>query len=161
MLYTTLTNLVLLTPLLTSTAYLQCARDETFFFTLFLHPSHLSRSSAILPSYLAQFSRPGMIIIATIFGIQLLAALWAISLSEETMWYWAGLVLTIGHFPFAPWAAPHLSKIGAMGREGKVDDKKVWEEMEGFLRAHRWRTWTMNLGAWMCFLVAVVKCMGS
>ena len=151
-----ITNLIPLLPLLTSTAYLQFAIDETFFFSLFLRPSHSAQSATLLPSYLSAFSRPGILIIASILGTQLLASLAAIALSEQTFWYWVGFALTLAHFPFAPFAAPLLVDIAKMER-GKEKEEEVREKMERFLRVHAVRTWMVNLGAWVCFGIAVVQ----
>jgi hypothetical protein len=150
-----ITNLISLLPLLTSTAFLQFATGETFFFSLFLRPSHSAQSATLLPSYLSAFSRPAILIIASILGTQLLASLVTIALSEQTFWYWAGFALTLGHFPFAPFAAPLLADIAKMER-GK-EKEEVREKMERFLRVHAVRTWTVNLGAWVCFGIAVVQ----
>ena len=151
-----ITNLIPLLPLLTSTAVLQFATDETFFFSLFLRPSHSAQSATLLPSYLSAFSRPAILIIASILGTQLLASLAAIALSEQTFWYWVGFALTLAHFPFAPFAAPLLVDIAKMER-GKEKEEEVREKMERFLRVHAVRTWTVNLGAWVCFGIAVVQ----
>ena len=151
-----ITNLVPLLPLLTSTAYLQFAIDETFFFSLFLRPSHSAQSATLLPSYLSAFSRPALLIIASILGTQLLTSLAAIALSEQTFWYWAGFALTLAHFPFAPLAAPLLVDIAKMER-GKEKEEEVRGKMERFLRVHAMRSWTVNLGAWVCFGVAAVQ----
>jgi hypothetical protein len=128
-----ITNPIPLLPLLTSTAFLQFATGETFFFSLFLRPSHSAQSATLLPSYLSAFSRPAILIIASILGIQLLASLAAIALSEQTFWYWAGFALTLAHFPFAPFAAPAAGghrqdgKGEGEGRRGEGEDGAVFE----------------------------------
>ena len=153
-----ITNLIPLLPLLTSTAYLQFAIDETFFFSLFLRPSHSAQSATLLPSYLSAFSRPAILIIASILGTQLLASLAAIAFSEQTFWYWAGFALTLAHFSFVPLAAPLLVDIAKMERgKEKEKEEEVREKMERFLRVHAVRTWMVNLGAWVCFGIAVVQ----
>jgi len=151
-----ITNLIPLLPLLTSTAFLQFVTDQTFFFSLFLQPSHSAQSASLLPSYLSAFSRPAILIIASILGTQLLASLAAIALSEQTFWYRAGFALTLAHFPFAPLAAPLLVDIAKM-EKGKEKEEEVREKMVRFLRVHAVRTWTVNLGAWVCFGIAVVQ----
>jgi hypothetical protein len=77
-------------------------------------------------------------------------------LSEQTFWYGAGFALTLAHFPFAPFAAPLLADIAKMER-GKEKEDEVREKMEQFLRVHAVRTRTVNLGAWVCFGIAVVQ----
>jgi hypothetical protein len=149
-------HLILLLPLLTSTAFLEFAIDETFFFSLFLRPSHSAQSANLLPGYLLAFSRPAILIIASILGTQLLTSLAAIALSDQTFWYWTGFALTLAHFPFAPFAAPLLTDIAKM-EKGKGKEEEVKRKMERFLRVHLVRTWTVNLGAWVCFAIAVVR----
>lgn len=70
-----LPQLILLAPLLTSTAYLQFATAETFFFSLFFRPSHSAKSAALLPSYLSHFSRPAVLIISAALGLQLVTSI--------------------------------------------------------------------------------------
>jgi hypothetical protein len=155
------THIIHLAPLVTSTAYLQFAFDETFFFSLFLRPAHSAQSANLLPGYLLSFSRPAILIISTIFGVQLLASLAAVAVSESGSagWFWAGFVLTLAHFPFAPWAAPRIVEITKMERE-KVREEEVRGKIEAFLRVHWVRSLTVNLGAWLCFGIAVVQRMG-
>src|SRR5256885_1095870 len=137
-------KLIQLAPLLTSTAYLQFAQDETFFFTLFLQPVHFAKSAGLLPSYLAHFSRPAIRIISVTLGIQLLASLAAATGAtttttappEGSFWYWAGFALTVAHFPFAPFAAPLLVAVAKMDKvEGtQRREEEVRDNVEGFLR---------------------------
>jgi hypothetical protein len=141
--------IILLAPLLTSTAYLQFVLDETFFFSLFLRPSHSAQSAALLPSYLSAFSRPAVLIITCIIGLQLLASMAAaIALSEHPSWYWAGFALTLAHFPFAPWAAPLIVDIARMER-GKAKEGEVRAKMEEFLCVHKVRSLTVSGGGCM------------
>ena len=45
--------------------------------------------------------------------------------------------------------------------KGGVKEEEVRGKMEGFLRVHRLRMWTVNLGAWACFGIAVAERMRS
>jgi hypothetical protein len=157
-----ITHLTLLTPLLTATAYMQFALDETLFFSLFLPASHSAQSAALLPSYLSTFSRPAMLLISTTLGLQLLTCLGAVAVSEAgaTFWYWVGFVLTLAHFSFAPWAAPLILDIAKMDRAKVKEEEEVRGKMVAFLKVHLVRSLTVNLGAWVCFAIAVVQRMG-
>jgi hypothetical protein len=40
---------------------------------------------------------------------------------------------------------------------GKEKEEEVRGKMERFLRVHAMRSWTVNLGAWVCFGVAAMQ----
>ena len=68
--------------------------------------------------------------------------------SPSLPWYTAGTVFAASHLLFVPFIAPKVQAIVEDWSKGKSTD-----DLEGWLKIHRIRTWTVDLAAWACFII--------
>jgi hypothetical protein len=72
--------------------------------------------------------------------------------ANARMWYFAEAALTVGHAAFVPWIEHKVLRI----LDNKGDNV---QDLTDWLAVNRVQGLTVDLGAWMCCLVAVAKTM--
>ncbi|KAJ2985871.1 hypothetical protein NUW58_g5305 [Xylaria curta] len=148
-----------LLPIMSSTSSLWYAWDQYEQMTLFRTPELKSLSNQLLPKYFTSFfnrGAPRVIGLLTITASSCGAILRyssAARMQEKGAfpWYIAGLSLAISHLAWAPAVFPSVKAIEKDAKEKNVAQLETW------LRLHVWRSLTVDIGAWICCIVATVK----
>lgn len=145
-------------PVITSTCSLWYSIDQDFFHEIFTHPGHRAASNKLLPSYFRVSFRYGVVKVLGLLaltmssgGFNILAARRSGAVRSPSLpWYTAGTVLAASHLLFVPSIAPKVQAIMEDRSKGQSTD-----DLEGWLKIHRVRTWTVDLAAWVCFVIGV------
>jgi hypothetical protein len=143
-----------------STCTLLFAWDQHFFLRLFNTSENREKANSILPGYFKAFFYAGLPRIVGFLGVTLWSTVgnyyWrhdALVSNQSLKWYLAGSGLAVSHLLFAPLVAPHIQAIvendRTKGEPTEVLDK--WLGINGF------RSLTVDLAAWACMAVAVIK----
>ena len=152
-------TLLRLLPLLTSTASLTFAGNQHWIFRLFSRPDLQPQSGAALPSWFAASFRIGMPKVVGLLTASMVGAAWNAATTSQTgaarRWYVAGGVLAGAHLLFVPAVAPRVRGIV----EATTGAESI-RELKGWLRVNAVRTLSVDLGAWLCFVVGAVKALG-
>ncbi|KAH8817003.1 hypothetical protein F5884DRAFT_778171 [Xylogone sp. PMI_703] len=148
--------LLRIAPLVSSTCSLWFALDQHFFLSIFNKPVHRSKSNDLLPSYFTFFFHNGVVRVIVLIAASIGTALGNIyngpgSSQGPRQWYIAGAALTASHLLFVPAVGPRIQAIIHDRSRGHSTD-----ELQRWLRVHLVRTVTVDLAAWVCFIVAVI-----
>jgi hypothetical protein len=161
---------LLLAPLLSSTCSLLFAWDQHIFMHILTHPELSDRCNAILPTYWRVLFPRSLPQVVSLLGVTTWASVAAVvhhgSLLRKTgalHWYVGSAVLAAGHLVFVPLVAPAI-KYMMEDEGGRPRERKLAEpghrniDMQGrWLGYNMLRMLTVDLGAWVCCLVGVVK----
>lgn len=166
---------VLLAPLVSTTASLLFSIDQQTFLSYLVHPT-LARhptapSNALLPAYFKNFFIPGLSRVLTFLTITTTTTVYGLIkykpllLAKRSGWWYVGAAsLAIGHLGFVPLVAHRLQSImDDEGGDGDLEMQKVKggktnvDTLKEWLAVNLVRTWTVDVGAWICAGVAVVK----
>ncbi|OKL61455.1 hypothetical protein UA08_03083 [Talaromyces atroroseus] len=146
--------------LVSSTCTLWYAFDQHHFLTVFNSPVNRTKSDAILPTYFKEFFQAGLPRVVGLLGLTFLTAIgnyyWrydSLVATRSLRWYVAGAWLAVSHLLFVPLVAPRIQSI-VENRAAKGRPTSVLDE---WLNIHLFRTWTVDLAAWTCFVVGVVR----
>jgi len=149
-------KLLRLAPLITSTASLMYGHDQHLFFSAFLHDSYRLEANKFLPSWFKICLKRAILPILTLYPLSITLATTNIYLSDQgssdaRVWYWSGLVFTIGHFLFGKKAARLLIAI-----ENDQSGGNSTKDMREWLDMNFTRTLTVDLLGWLSFLMAAM-----
>ncbi|ORY13673.1 hypothetical protein BCR34DRAFT_599644 [Clohesyomyces aquaticus] len=160
--------LLRVSPLLTSTCSLWYAWDQHFFLSIFLSPTHLAQSNDILPSYFRVFFRGGVTRVLVLLSLTMATSAANIysyahrgsshALREKgaLAWYVAGAGFAAAHLLFVPAVAPRIVAISEDKSKGNsTQDLRAW------LRVNAVRMLTVDLAAWGCLGVGVMKALNA
>lgn len=146
-------------PLLTSTCTLWWAMDEHFFLSIFNKPEIRSKSNELLPTYFKEFFEGGLNRTLALLALTISSTMATCSVNhgyhwanKSLRWYTAGMVLAAGHLAFVPAVAPKIKAI--------VEDTSKGEstkDLESWLSVHTIRTLTVDLAAWVCFVIGTAR----
>ncbi|GAW13745.1 hypothetical protein ANO14919_031340 [Xylariales sp. No.14919] len=150
---------VRLVPIMTTTSSLWYAWDQYEQITLFRHAELRSLSNQLLPRYFTSFfNRGAPRVLALLMGTTFSCAAilqyspaGVVHGSGAVPWYVGGLSLAVAHLAWAPSIFPLKNLIEKDAKEKNVTHIERW------LRLHVWRSLTVDLGAWICCIVATVK----
>ncbi|EQB53633.1 hypothetical protein CGLO_06622 [Colletotrichum gloeosporioides Cg-14] len=152
------TSPLLLAPLLSSTCTLLYARDQHFFLSLFNHPTVRTHSKPLINPYYKEFFSCGLPIVLSFLAVSAGTALANLKVNQTLLqtkgtfwWYVAGAGLSLGHLAYVPFIAPHVQTL-VDGKEGE----DLNEALGKWLVVNWRRMVTVDLGAWVAFVVAVV-----
>ncbi|PFH59669.1 hypothetical protein XA68_12047 [Ophiocordyceps unilateralis] len=155
-------DLLRLAPLLSSTCSLLYAWDQHFFLGLLNRPEIRLRSRALLPTYFTHVFRRGLpfvlAAVAVSFGSGISNLLY-LGPSSPLSWrcYVAGSVLAAAHLLYVPWIAPSCHQLLLLSPHSGDDDDHDPDPnalLDGWLSVNAWRSLTVDLGAWIAFVVA-------
>ena len=154
-------KLLRIAPLITSTASLTFARDQHIFFRAWLHPPYRSEANILLPRWFAHFLKGGFPFILVFYPGTAALAIANLCVgkgtdeySKASLWYWGGFLGTVGHFFFATWAIRLLRAVSRDESKGKST-----ENLRRWLDMNYWRSISVDMGGWLCYLVAVLMVM--
>ncbi|KAI1167694.1 hypothetical protein F5B18DRAFT_398705 [Nemania serpens] len=156
---TQLPVLLHLVPVISSTSSLWYAWDQYEQMTVFRQPEMRSISNRILPRYFAAFFRRGA---PRVLGLLVTTAVSSGAILRYSLptdpraqsafpWHVAGLLLATAHLAWAPAILPSVRAI-----ENDAKDKNV-AQLDLWLRLHAWRSLTVDMGAWICCIIAAIK----
>jgi len=147
-------------PLLSSTCTVFYAWDQHFFLRLFNTPQNRPKSNAILPSYFDAFFAAGLPYVVGFLGVTFWSTVgnyyWRYNklvANQSLKWYLAGGAFALSHLLFVPWIAPHIKAI-------VHDDRSKGEPTElldRWLGVNALRGLTVDVAAWACMTIAVLK----
>lgn len=148
-----------LAPLLSSTCSLWFAWDQNLFLHNFIHPANRPASNRSLPSYFRTFFHSGLPSVLTLLGLPISTAglnlvvdKSSLSTSHSREWYAAGAAFTVGHALYAPVVAPIVRAISEDHSKGNST-----RDLERWLWWNFLRMLTVDLAAWVCFGVGVMR----
>ncbi|KAK9369880.1 hypothetical protein V1509DRAFT_619388 [Lipomyces kononenkoae] len=147
-------------PLISSSCTLWYAADQMHFLRVFTSPTNRPKSDAILPTYFKEFLAAGL---PRVIGL-LAVTFWTVVANYycrydslvatgSLRWYQAGATFAVSHLLFVPFVAPRIRTIIADDRS-KGPPTRILDE---WLYIHSFRTWTVDLAAWACFVVAIAQ----
>lgn len=152
---------LLVTPLVSATCSLWYAADQELFFRLFTLPSTRERSDALLPTYFKPFFNIGVWRVIALLGTTTWASVGCIYTAKPLLqsrgslgWYAGAAALATAHLVYVPFVAPLIEAI--VEDRGTAEKTNV-DVLGEWLRVNLVRTWTTDLGAWVCAVVAVTK----
>ncbi|KAI1419262.1 hypothetical protein F5Y12DRAFT_720942 [Xylaria sp. FL1777] len=146
-----------LVPIISSTSTLWYAWDQYEQMTLFRTRELRPLSNQLLPRYFTSFFARGA---PRVLGLLLTTAVSCGGILRYSShargkgalpWYVAGLSLALSHLAWAPAILPSVRAIEKDAKEKNVAQLDEW------LRLHVWRSLTVDLGAWLCCIVATSK----
>ncbi|KAI0966355.1 hypothetical protein F4678DRAFT_450015 [Xylaria arbuscula] len=148
-----------LVPVMSSTSSLWYAWDQYEQMTLFRMSELRGHSNQLLPKYFSSFFARGTprvlgLLLTTSVSCGAILRYSSAALMRDTgafPWYVAGLSLAVSHLAWAPAILPPVRAIEKDAREKNVVQLDAW------LRLHVWRSLTVDLGAWVCCIVATIK----
>lgn len=146
-------KLLVVTPLVTSTAAFWFAVDQCVFLRLFQEPIHIEKSKPILPTYFDKFLPKALAMLFCLNGISAGTAIANLLTRERGVadrWYWSGLFFSIAHFAFVPAVA---WKIKAIVEDTKGESTAI---LSKWLKVHYLRMWTVDILALGSFLAAAL-----
>jgi hypothetical protein len=157
------TMLLRVAPLVTSSFCIWFASDQHYFLHLFTRPEIRSKAPTILPPYLRRFYRDASARVFITWVATLSTSIanvtahrQALEANQSLSWYTAGLALTAGHALFAPIIVPTIWAILKL-EDGPTGQKDSMGLLRKWLRIHVVRSLTVDLAAWVCFVVAVTR----
>ncbi|KAI1195672.1 hypothetical protein F5X97DRAFT_307367 [Nemania serpens] len=150
---------VRLVPVISSTSSLWYAWDQYEQMTLFRQAETRSLSNQLLPRYFPAFFHRGAPRVLGLLASTAVSCGVILRCSPAARvhgngaypWYAAGLCLAAAHLAWAPAILPLKDAI-----QQDAKDKNT-AHLEHWLRLHVWRSLTVDLGAWICCIVATVK----
>jgi hypothetical protein len=162
---------LLVAPLISSTCSFWFALDEEYFLRIFTTPAvRRAQGDTTLPFYFKHFFDNGVLRVLGLLGITISTSLTTIYRyrglleSRGSLWWYAGAAaLAFGHLAYIPAVAPSVAALrGNAGASDTLSSKETLQKsnvewLEEWLRANLIRTWTTDVGAWLCCVVAVGK----
>lgn len=152
-------TLLRITPLVSSTCTLLYASDQDFFLGLFNLPENRTHSQPLLPSYFGAFFRRGVVFVVGCLAVTAGASVANLYVRKPVLvarrsgwWYVGSGALALAHLLFVPWIAPSVRATVEADREG-ADPNAALDQ---WLRINRVRMWTVDVGAWVASVAAVV-----
>lgn len=155
-------TLLRLAPVISTTASLILAWDQHWMLSVFTLPSLKRDSAQYLPKWFSAFFRSGLPSVLGFLSVTMATA--TLNLRAESLllkqrgsyyWYAAGAALAAGHLLFVPAVAPRIQAIVEDETKGNsVGELRRW------LRVNAIRGLTVDLGAWVCCVVAAVRTFG-
>lgn len=147
-------------PLVSSTCTLLYAWDQDFFLRLLNIPEIRAKSNAILPTYFKPFFNKGLPRVISFLAVSFWSTVgnyyWrypTLVSNDSLKWYVAGGGLALSHLLFVPFIAPCIQAIIKDDRsKGQPTDRS-----DEWLGINRIRGATVDLAAWVCMTVAVMK----
>lgn len=146
-------------PLVSSTCTLLFGWDQTFFLGLLNRPETRQASKPLLPSYFARFFKAGAPFVVSLIAVSFWSGIANLVVRRSVLesraswtWYLAGTVGALGHLLYVPWVAPPIRDI----IEAK-EDTDPNERLDSWIRINTIRTLTVDLAAWVSFVIAVGK----
>lgn len=158
-------TLLRVAPLVTSTVALQFSVDQYLFLDNLRavrvrgQPGAADRA---IPSYFRAFFRKGLPLLLGTYSLTIAAGACNAFLLGGS-WYKGGTALALAHFAFVPavmWKVEGLAREddGENGGDaGAGTEGRASRLLAGWLNVHALRSLTVDLPAWLCFLVAAVK----
>ncbi|KAK7750070.1 hypothetical protein SLS62_008063 [Diatrype stigma] len=153
-------SLLYLVPAISSTCSLFFAWDQFVFLRLFLKKDVQPHGNRLQSSYWKSFFPQAVVVVFAGIGttagasFTLMATQSDILLAKGTYnWYLAGAVLAIAHLPFAPTIMPTIKRL----QDPKKDVDSGTATLQKWLRIHTTRALTVDLGSWICCVVAATK----
>ncbi|KAI1310355.1 hypothetical protein F5Y03DRAFT_345912 [Xylaria venustula] len=147
-----------LVPVMSSTSSLWYAWDQYEQMALFRMSELRGLSNQLLPKYFPSFFARGtprvlglLLTTAVSCGVILRSSSALMRDTGAFPWYVAGLSLAISHLAWAPAILPLVRAMEKDAREKNIAHLDAW------LRLHVWRSLTVDLGAWVCCIVATIK----
>ncbi|KAI0536060.1 hypothetical protein GGR58DRAFT_503691 [Xylaria digitata] len=148
-----------LVPVITSTSSLWYAWDQYEQMTVFCQPELKGLSNQTLPQYFTLFFNRGVPRVLGLLATTALSCTAILRYSSSALlreqgafrWYVAGFSLAVGQMAWAPSVLPPVRAI-----EHDAKDKNV-SQLEKWLRLHVWRSLPVDIGAWICCVVATSK----
>ncbi|KAL6809534.1 hypothetical protein V8C40DRAFT_259210 [Trichoderma camerunense] len=155
--------LLRIAPLVSSSFCIWFAWDQYYFLHLFTTPTVRPKAGLVLPSYMKTFY-PGASARVFFTYITTLSTSFAtiysqrqiLEANESLWWYKVGLGLAAGHALFAPIIIPTIMKILKM-EDNTAAQKDIMPLLARWLQIHTVRSLTVDLWAWVCFVVAVSR----
>jgi hypothetical protein len=151
-------------PLVSSTCTLLYASDQDFFLGIFNRPEHRSKSRPLLPSYFSTFFRRGVVFVVTCLAVTTWASVAnlyvrkpALVARQSGWWYVASGALSAAHLLFVPWIAPSVKATV----DAEKDGSDANAELDKWLSINRIRMLTVDLGAWVASVAAVVSTLAA
>lgn len=165
---------LLLAPLVSSTATLLFSVDQQTFLSYLTHPTLANHPTAssnrLLPAYYHQFFTPGLTrvlgfltVTTSITIYDLISYKPLLKAKGSGWWYVAAASLAVGHLAFVPLVTGPIKSIlddegGEVDLEMQKSTRKTnVDSMKQWLNVNLVRTLTVDLAAWICAGVAVVK----
>ena len=146
-------------PLVSSTCTLLFARDQDFFLRIFNDIEQRKLSKSILTPYFTLFFNRGVYCVLLFIGTSTSTGIANVFTQPEALhrsssfwWYVAGAALSTSHLLYAPAIAPSIGRL--MQPKPDTDENDTLDE---WLSVNKTRGWTVDLGAWLAFTVAVAK----
>ncbi|ATY60157.1 integral membrane [Cordyceps militaris] len=140
-------------PLVSSTCTLLFGWDQTFFLSLLNRPENRGTSKHLLPAYFRRMFRFGLPLVVSLIAISFWSGLaGARRVRQARPWYAAGAAAALGHLLFVPLVAPPVRQIIEADADTDVN-----ERLDYWVRVNTVRTFTVDLAAWIAFVVAVGK----
>ncbi|TGJ82361.1 hypothetical protein E0Z10_g6408 [Xylaria hypoxylon] len=148
--------LLRLVPVMSTTSSLWYAWDQYEQMTLFRKAELKTLSNQLLPRYFTSFFARGaprvlgLLAATTVSCGVIIRSSHDLPANGVQPWYIAGLSLAIAHLAWVPFI---ISPVQAIEKDVKGESVA---HLEDWLRLHVWRSLTVDLGAWMCCIVATV-----
>lgn len=161
---------LLLTPLISSTCTLLFAHDQDYFLRMLTVPATSDLCNRMLPPYMRSFFAPGLRRVVTFIGVTTWASIGSLYVAGPLLhargsfgWYRATAALATAHLIFIPWVAPKIEAL-FHGDETAIEDdedddtvKPNIKIMKEWLSVNLVRSFTTDLGAFLCAFIAVSK----
>lgn len=146
-------------PLVSSTCTLLFAWDQHFFLSIFNKPDIRSKSNELLPSYFETFFYRGVIRVMAFLSLTVSSTILnhyinhdSLVKSQSLRWYTAGAAFAAGHLLFVPPIAPKVQAV--------IEDRSKGQstkDLESWLNLNFIRACTVDLAAWVCFVIGVTR----
>jgi hypothetical protein len=147
-------------PLVSSTCTLWYAFDQHHFLTVFNSLANRPKADAILPTYFKDFFHDSLPRVIGLLGLTFWSAIgnyhWRYDFlvaNQSLRWYVAGASLAVSHLLFVPLVAPQIQALV----ENEPSKGQPTSILDKWLNIHLFRTWTVDLAAWICFVMGVVR----
>ncbi|KAI0026160.1 hypothetical protein F4780DRAFT_774356 [Xylariomycetidae sp. FL0641] len=167
-------TLLRLAPVISSTCSLWFSLDQQLFVSALITPSRPPHSShhnnttnnndrmpanadRFIHAYFHNFFWAGTLRVVGLLGATFwtsVALRWWSPPSSSRPWHVAGAALAAAHLLFVPLVAPHVRDVMDDGAAKAVDES---DAVRAWLRVHAVRTFTVDLAAWACCVVAAAK----
>ncbi len=148
-----------LAPAISATASLLFARDQQFFLAILARPENRALGNQLLPTYFKTCFKKSVWVVVGFLSITIATSVANLRLSGPLLhengsypWYVAGASLALGHLAFFPAIAPSVQALLQDSSKGNSIGN-----LDSWLKVNATRSWTADLGAWVCSIIAVVK----
>ncbi|RCI10216.1 hypothetical protein L249_8518 [Ophiocordyceps polyrhachis-furcata BCC 54312] len=140
-------------PLISSTCSLLFAWDQHFFLSLLNKPETRPHSRPLLTSYFAPCFRRGLPFVLAAVSVSFgsgMANFFLARSSPSLPFYVVGSALAFSHLLYAPFIGPSCRKLLF------ADTSDPNADLDSWLSVNALRSLTVDLGAWVAFIVATV-----